>query len=66
MAKTNPTSAEADTQAVQARVLVDCVHGKPNDVVSLSAEQAQQAQDGGLVDSEKAAVAYALSLKTDQ
>lgn len=46
----------------QARVLVDCSHGKANDVAELDAATLKTAEAAGLVDSDKAAVAYALTL----
>ena len=51
------------TKTVKARVLVDCVFGAPNAVVQLSAAEAKAAQADRLVDTDKAAVAYAESLK---
>jgi hypothetical protein len=47
---------------VKVRVLVDCQHGRVNDVVPLDEKVAGQAQKDGLVDTEPAAVAYAESL----
>lgn len=62
--------AEADAAAAApkgkttpARVLTDCVHGKANDVVNLTAAELKQAEAAGQVDSDKAAVKYANSLK---
>ena len=55
--------AETKKRTVQARVLVGCAHGQPDDVVSLAAEVAKQAEAAGQVDTNKAAIAYALSLK---
>lgn len=55
--------SEPKKRAVQARVLVGCAHGQPDDVVSLAAEVAKQAEAAGQVDTNKAAIAYALSLK---
>ena len=56
-----PPAAKAKT--VKARVLIACAHGQPNDVAELPAEVAKQAEKDGLVDTDKAAVTYALSLK---
>lgn len=53
----------AKTKTVKARVLTACQHGQPNDVAELPADVAKQAEKDGLVDTEKAAVAYAMSLK---
>jgi hypothetical protein len=53
----------AETGEVKARVLVDCSHGKVNDVVTFrSATEAQAA--GPEVDTDPAAVEYAESLKS--
>ncbi len=49
-------------KAVKARVLTDCQHGKCNEVASLPASVAKQAQADGLVDTSPAAVKYAESL----
>jgi len=57
-----PSAAGKDKQ-VKARVLVACEHGKPDDVVTLSAAAARAAEKAGQVDTDKAAVAYALSLQ---
>lgn len=53
-------------KSVQVRVLLACVHGQPDDVVSLAGEVLKTAEAAGQVDSNKAAVAYALSLKQDK
>jgi len=58
--------APADTakaKPVKARVLVACQYGQPDDVVTLSAADAKTAEQAGQVDTNKAAVAYALSLQ---
>jgi len=57
MAKT-PKAAEG---TVKVRVLLDCAHGKCNDVVELDAALA--ASLVGQVDTDPAAVEYAESLK---
>ncbi len=56
MAK-NPKAPEG---TVKARVLIDCLHGKCNDVVELDAALA--ASLAGQVDTDPAAVEYAESL----
>lgn len=57
-------AAEAPkSKTTPARVLTDCVHGKANDVVNLTAAELKQAEAAGQVDSDKAAVKYANSLK---
>lgn len=50
-------------KAVKVRVLTACAHGVADDVVELPAAVAKAAAADGLVDADKAAVAYALSLK---
>lgn len=58
-----PAPAPRAGKQVKARVLVDCEHGRVNDVATLSEAVAKSAQAAGLVDTHKDAVAYALSLK---
>ena len=53
----------AEAKTTKARVLVECEHGKPNDVVSLDAETLKAAKAAGSVDDGAAAVKYAESLK---
>jgi len=50
---------------VKARVLIDCVHGKCNEVAVLPTAEAEVARQDGLVDPDPAAVAYAESLMSD-
>lgn len=52
----------AKTKTTRARVLVECEHGQPNDVVELPADVAAMAAKAGVVDTAKEAVAYALTL----
>lgn len=49
----------AKAAKVKARVLVDGDHGKINDIVSLTPEQAEAAVAAGWADTSPAAVAYA-------
>lgn len=49
----------AEAKKVKARVLIDCVHGKCNDVVEIEAAQVKALE--GVVDTDPAAVAYAES-----
>lgn len=56
----------APGKTVKVRVLTECVHGRANDVVTLSAADAKLAEDQGFVDTTKAAVAYAASLPQNQ
>jgi len=58
-----PLAPAPKPKAVKVRVLVACAYGQPDDVISLAADVAKLAEDGGQVDSNKAAVAYAMSLK---
>ena len=58
--------AVPEGKIVKVRLLVDCAHGRANDVVRLSAVDAQSAQDGGLGDSAPGAVAYAMTLEQNQ
>jgi hypothetical protein len=55
-------NAKANAKTVRARVLQDCEYGSPNDIVQLPEAQARAAEAAGLVDTNKAAVAYAQSL----
>jgi len=55
--KDTPPSADA-----KARVLVACAWGQPNDVVTVSAEEAAAGKEAGELDPDPAAVAYAESL----
>lgn len=57
-----PEKTGKAVKKTQARVLVDCSHGKANDVVELDAAALKTAEAAGLIDSDKAAVAYALTL----
>lgn len=58
-----PPPSEAAAKTVRVRVLAVSAHGQPNDVIDLPTAQLKQAKADGLVDDEKASVAYALSLK---
>jgi hypothetical protein len=48
---------------IKARVLMACLHGQPDEVVTLAPDVAKVAEAAGQVDTNKAAVAYALSLQ---
>ena len=54
--------AAAKTKAVKARVLTACAYGQPNDVAEVPADQVKAAEKDGLIDTDKAAVAYAAGL----
>lgn len=58
-----PPPPATKEKAVKVRVLTACAHGVADDVVELPASVAKAAAADGLVDADKAAVAYALSLK---
>ncbi len=53
-------------RTIKARVLVECEHGRPNDLIELPSQLAKAAEKAGLVDTDKAAVAYAASLASHQ
>ncbi|OHV96599.1 hypothetical protein AKG95_17955 [Janthinobacterium lividum] len=64
MAKTNNSTSTPEQSAgpiVKARILVSCAYGEPNDVVELGVDLA--ASLVGTVDTDPAAVDYAVSLK---
>ena len=50
-------------KTVEVRLLVDCAHGKCNDVISIPAAELKQLKAEGVVDNHKDAIAYAKSLK---
>lgn len=52
-------------KTVKARVLADGSLGKINEVVDVPQENVKALESEGQIDTSKAAVAYALSLKTD-
>lgn len=58
-----PLAPAPKSKTIKVRVLVACAHGEPDDVVSLPIDVAKLAEEGGQVDSNKAAVDYASSLK---
>lgn len=55
--------AAASAKSVRVRLLLDCEHGRCNDVVMLPGPVAKQAAADGVADASKAAVAYALTLE---
>ena len=63
-----PAAASPATKAkaIKARVLVAGEYGRVNDLVELPPGAAKHAEAAGLIDSEKAAVAYAASLPQNQ
>lgn len=58
--------AASKERTVRARVLADCAHGKVNDLIDLPASIAKQAEKEGVIDTDKAAVAYAAGLEQNQ
>jgi hypothetical protein len=60
------TPAPAPAKGTKVRVLVDCPHGKTNDVVTLSGAELKTALSHGHVDDDKGAVAYAATLPQNQ
>lgn len=60
LTKPSTPPASKSSKKVKARVLVDCTYGKPNDVVTVTADEAKQ--HAGVLDASPAAVAYAESL----
>ncbi len=63
---TPPATPPAKGKSVKVRLLVGCEYGQANDVVSLSAADAKEAEKQGLADTNKEAVAYALTLPQNQ
>jgi glucose/arabinose dehydrogenase len=59
-------SPAAATKVVRARVLTKCEHGDANDLVDLPEDVAKAAKEAGLVDTSKAAVAYAAGLSQNR
>lgn len=55
--------AKNEGKKVKARVLVDCAHGKCNDVVEIDESQAESL--AGVLDAHPDAVAYAESLAAE-
>lgn len=58
-----PLAPVPKPKTMKARVLVACSHGLPDEVVSLPSDVAKLAEEAGQIDTNKAAVAYALSLQ---
>jgi len=61
-AKAEAEAKQAAKSVVEVRVLVECQYGLVNDVVKIPKAEVKGAEDGGLVDSNKDAVAYAKSI----
>lgn len=62
LAEAEQTPVEAQKPDVKCRVLAPCGYGKPNDVVTVSAEAAEIGLQSGELDPDPAAVGYAESL----
>lgn len=65
-AAADKAAAEAEAAAkkgrpVKARLLQDCKHGKANDLVNVPEAEAKALEAAGVLDTHKAAVAYAAS-----
>jgi hypothetical protein len=57
-----PTPQPKAAKKLKARVLTKCAWGEANDLVEVDADEAKAAEADGLIDTNKAAVAYAASL----
>lgn len=65
--KAKPADATATKErAVKARLLIDCEHGRCNDVVTLPVSVVSALVDSGAADDDKGAVGYAMSLPQNQ
>ena len=62
LTETKTPQAPKAVKRTKVRLLVDCPYGNANDVVELDAAEVKTAESGGFADSDKAAVAYALTL----
>lgn len=54
-----PDDAAPPPATVRARVLVQCRHGRPDDLVTLPADEAAEGVAAGDLDADPSAVAYA-------
>lgn len=61
-----PAAAAPAVKTVKARLLSDCEHGKCNDLVEIEPDLAKRLEKAGVVDTDKAAVAYAAKLPQNQ
>lgn len=64
MSKKQATDDGEKTGLVKARVLAAGLYGQPNDVIEITAAEAESGTAGGEIDASAEAVAYAESLKT--
>lgn len=58
--------AASKVKTVKGRVLIDCAYGRANDVIDLPATSVKDAEASGQVDTNKEAVAYALTLEQNK
>lgn len=65
LAKEDVVAPVSKAKTVKARVLLDGSLGKANDVIDVASDLVKGLEVEGQIDSSKAAVAYALSLKTE-
>ena len=61
-----PLAPPPKGKLIKARILADCSHGKCNDVVELPSSLVKQLEADGAADSNKEAVAYAMTLEQNQ
>lgn len=70
VAKLDPDAGEKPParlgKTTKARLLVNSALGNANDVVDLDADTLKEAESAGLADSNKAAVAYAMTLEQNK
>ena len=60
------TAKAKSGRPTKARLLQDCEHGKANDLVTLPEAEAKALEAAGVLDTHKAAVAYAATLEQNQ
>lgn len=62
MARARKSEQDSTSGAVEARVLVACDFGAPNDVVAITPDEAAAGMDAGQLDTTPESVAYAKTL----
>jgi hypothetical protein len=60
------TAKAKSGRPVKARLLQACAHGQANDLVTLPEAEAKTLEAAGILDTHKAAVAYAATLEQNQ
>jgi hypothetical protein len=60
------TAKAKSGRSTKARLLQDCEHGQANDLVTLPEAEAKALEAAGVLDTHKAAVAYAATLEQNQ